>query len=143
MPPKLDEVVQAEIASNSKKFPSTYQSKLFSLPLSTKRARSDGQGVAATKKLKVDYSSENIEEESGNVATTTDSSKLLPVTRDAFLNKYRVAGLQDTYYQEDWIDAKTANRWHNELKNLPQWYRPKLKVYGKEIQQSRSIAGEI
>lgn len=145
MPSKTDSV-QSVIASRPKRS-STYQSKLFSLPITTKRANQDDKEAFAKKKSKRDDNTTKVEEEDdeeevGNVATTTDSSKLLQVTREAFLDQYRVEGLKDIYYQEDWIDAKTAHRWHNELKAMPQWYRPKLKVYGKEIQQSRAIAGE-
>lgn len=144
MPSTTDRLRSDSVASPKRA--STYQSKLFSLHLSTKRAKADSKEAPAKKKLKVDdkaTQTEKEEEEEENVATTTDSRKLLPVTREAFLKQYQVEGLKDTYYQADWIDAKTAQRWHNELKELPQWYRPKLKVYGKEIQQSRAIAGEI
>lgn len=65
---------------------------------------------------------------------------LLPVSRTDFVSKYAVKGLSDIYYQPDWIDAKTASKWHRELCTLEQWYRPTLKVYGREIQQSRAIA---
>lgn len=43
-------------------------------------------------------------------------------------------------HRPDWVDAETAEQWRKELDTLSEWYRPHLKVYGKTIQQSRSIA---
>ncbi|KAN0066404.1 hypothetical protein ACQY0O_000498 [Thecaphora frezii] len=64
-----------------------------------------------------------------------------PVTRKSFCDAYRVDGLPDAdvYYRTGWIDPRTAERWRKELDALPEWYRPKLKVYGREITQSREI----
>ena len=66
----------------------------------------------------------------------------LPVTRTDFCSKYRVDGLPDAeiFYKPDWIDRRTAERWRRELAALPEWYRPTLKVYGRDIVQSREIA---
>lgn len=74
--------------------------------------------------------------------TTTDPSALKPVTHKAFLSKYAVSGLDNVYYNRCWVSGPTAHRWRRELDALLEWYRPKLKVYGREIQQSRAIAGE-
>ncbi|CAE6418864.1 unnamed protein product [Rhizoctonia solani] len=46
----------------------------------------------------------------------------------------------DVYYQEDFIPPKTANEWYEELNELDTWYRPTLKVYGRDVIQSRLIA---
>ncbi|KAM0787140.1 hypothetical protein ACM66B_006391 [Microbotryomycetes sp. NB124-2] len=46
----------------------------------------------------------------------------------------------DVLYHPTFVDEKTANRWYNELLDIPGWYQPTLKMYGKEITQSRKIA---
>ncbi|GAA5932000.1 alpha-ketoglutarate-dependent dioxygenase AlkB family protein [Sporobolomyces koalae] len=46
----------------------------------------------------------------------------------------------DVFYVEDFIDRKLAQTWHDELCNIEGWYQPTLKMYGKEITQSRKIA---
>ncbi|KAG8720348.1 hypothetical protein FRC08_000501 [Ceratobasidium sp. 394] len=46
----------------------------------------------------------------------------------------------DTYYKEDFIKPETANQWYEELNALDTWYRPTLKVYGRDVIQSRTIA---
>ncbi|GAA6016661.1 hypothetical protein JCM10207_000139 [Rhodosporidiobolus poonsookiae] len=60
--------------------------------------------------------------------TTLDSSTRLPLA-DA-----------DIFYLPDFVDEQTAQGWYDELLALPEWYRPTLKVYGKEVVQSRKIA---
>ncbi|GAA5845895.1 hypothetical protein JCM9279_002416 [Rhodotorula babjevae] len=46
----------------------------------------------------------------------------------------------DAYYVPSIIDEATAQEWHDELLKLDEWYRPTLKVYGKDVVQSRKIA---
>ncbi|KAL5637238.1 hypothetical protein ACGC1H_001028 [Rhizoctonia solani] len=46
----------------------------------------------------------------------------------------------DVYYQEDFIPSEMANKWYEELNELDTWYRPTLKVHGREVIQSRLIA---
>ncbi|GAA5906206.1 hypothetical protein JCM5296_005538 [Sporobolomyces johnsonii] len=47
----------------------------------------------------------------------------------------------DAFYVSEFIvDEHTAQKWHDELLKLPDWYQPTLKMYGKEITQSRKIA---
>ncbi|GAA5962323.1 hypothetical protein JCM21900_003088 [Sporobolomyces salmonicolor] len=47
----------------------------------------------------------------------------------------------DVFYIPEFIgDEQTAQKWHDELLKLPNWYQPTLKLYGKEITQSRKIA---
>ncbi|KAJ9476979.1 Fe2OG dioxygenase domain-containing protein [Pseudozyma hubeiensis] len=64
------------------------------------------------------------------------------VTRSDFCNAYKVSDLPDAeiYYKPDFIDRSLAEEWRSQLDKLPEWYRPKLKVYGREITQSREIA---
>ncbi|CAE6385282.1 unnamed protein product [Rhizoctonia solani] len=59
----------------------------------------------------------------------------------AFSTKYKVE-LEgaDVYYKEDFIPSETADQWYEELNTLDTWYRPTLKVYGRDVIQSRLIA---
>ncbi|CAE6423741.1 unnamed protein product [Rhizoctonia solani] len=58
-----------------------------------------------------------------------------------FSTKYKIE-LEgaDVYYKEDFIPSETADQWYEELNTLDTWYRPTLKVYGKDVIQSRLIA---
>lgn len=64
------------------------------------------------------------------------------VTQPDFCSAYKVTDLPDAevYYKSDFIDRSLAEEWRSQLDRLPEWYRPKLKVYGREITQSREIA---
>lgn len=106
----------------------------------SKRLRVEGKGGDIIDTEEKNKNSESIVQHRG---TTTDSRELHPVTREEFLSKYAVEGLPHVYYCPGWIDFETAQKWRLELNNLLQWYRPKLKVYGREIQQSRGIAGKF
>ncbi|QRV72286.1 2OG-Fe(II) oxygenase family protein [Ceratobasidium sp. AG-Ba] len=46
----------------------------------------------------------------------------------------------DAYYKEDFIEPDVASEWYEELNQLHTWYRPTLKVYGRNVIQSRTIA---
>ncbi|GAA5915449.1 hypothetical protein JCM6882_007895 [Rhodosporidiobolus microsporus] len=46
----------------------------------------------------------------------------------------------EVFYVPDFADAETAQGWYDELLKLPDWYRPTLRVYGKDVTQSRKIA---
>ncbi|GAA6030639.1 hypothetical protein JCM8097_006251 [Rhodosporidiobolus ruineniae] len=46
----------------------------------------------------------------------------------------------DVFYVPDFVNEDTARGWYEEMLALPDWYRPTLKVYGKEVTQSRQIA---
>ncbi|KZT35231.1 hypothetical protein SISSUDRAFT_1051700 [Sistotremastrum suecicum HHB10207 ss-3] len=58
------------------------------------------------------------------------------------LDEYRVEDLPgaDVLYIPDFIPEETASEWYQALEQSCTWYHPKLKVYGKEVSQSRSIA---
>ncbi|KAJ1308296.1 hypothetical protein OPQ81_004010 [Rhizoctonia solani] len=60
---------------------------------------------------------------------------------EEFSNKYgmRLEGA-DVYYQEDFITPEIANIWYEQLNDIDTWYRPTLKVYGRDVIQSRLIA---
>jgi hypothetical protein len=137
MPTRAAQKRPNEDSTSSSSKSSTYQSKLFQAPSKRTISATKVEEATPNKRPKREDA-----DEKGQIATTTDDRELVPVSREAFVSQYHVQGLQDVYYQPDWIDAKTAHRWHSELQDLKEWYRPKLKVYGREIQQSRSIAGE-
>lgn len=44
--------------------------------------------------------------------------KAVPVTKADFRQKYKVEGIPDVYYKEDWIDHETSQRWMRELTSL-------------------------
>ncbi|KAF8149091.1 hypothetical protein B0H34DRAFT_668001 [Crassisporium funariophilum] len=46
----------------------------------------------------------------------------------------------EVYYVPSFIEGEIAETWYRELLELDSWYQPKLKMYGKEITQSRKIA---
>ncbi|GAA6063524.1 hypothetical protein JCM10212_006697 [Sporobolomyces blumeae] len=57
------------------------------------------------------------------------------------LEQYRLPFVDgDVFYCDDFVDPETAQAWHDELVNVDGWYQPTLKMYGKEITQSRKIA---
>ncbi|GAA5869880.1 hypothetical protein JCM16303_001828 [Sporobolomyces ruberrimus] len=46
----------------------------------------------------------------------------------------------DVYYVPSFVEDDLAQQWYQELINIDGWYQPTLKMYGKEITQSRKIA---
>ncbi|SPO19799.1 uncharacterized protein UTRI_00191_B [Ustilago trichophora] len=64
------------------------------------------------------------------------------VTQSTFCTTYKISDLPNAkiYYNPNFIDCTLAEEWRQQLDHLPEWYRPKLKVYGREITQSREIA---
>ncbi|PWN34892.1 uncharacterized protein FA14DRAFT_160305 [Meira miltonrushii] len=107
---------------------------MYNLRLGAKRGRDEVE--SANKKPKEEQN-EQLETACG---TTTDDSQLVPVTRPEFLKAYAIKGMENVYYKHNWIPSTLAHQWRRELNDLLEWYRPKLKVYGREIQQSRKIA---
>lgn len=108
---------------------------MYNLRLGAKRGR-DQVGESVNKKFKKEENEQN----QTTCGTTTENDQLVPVTRSEFLHAYAIKGLENVYYKHDWIPSSLAHQWRRELTNLMEWYRPKLKVYGREIQQSRKIA---
>jgi alkylated DNA repair dioxygenase AlkB len=104
---------------------------MYNLRFGVKRGRDEVE--SASKKLKK-------EEEQSEGGTTTDNNQLVPVTRPEFLQAYAIKGMENVFYKHNWIPSTLAHQWRRELNELLEWYRPKLKVYGREIQQSRKIA---
>lgn len=47
------------------------------------------------------------------------------------------------FYQHEFIDEDTANRWYTQLTELETWYRPTLSMCGKPYVQSRYIASYV
>ncbi|KPV72861.1 uncharacterized protein RHOBADRAFT_46450 [Rhodotorula graminis WP1] len=69
---------------------------------------------------------------------TVDAAESSQVT---CLDEYRLPLADgDAFYVPSIVDEATAQQWHDELVNLDEWYRPTLKVYGKDVVQSRKIA---
>lgn len=60
------------------------------------------------------------------------------VTRSEFLAPTKTP-IPGVHYLEKFIPHSTAREWYESLVALPQWYRPMLKLYGREIVQSRQI----
>ncbi|KAF9526333.1 hypothetical protein CPB83DRAFT_857932 [Crepidotus variabilis] len=46
----------------------------------------------------------------------------------------------DVYYVPSLVTKKKSDEWYTSLLELDSWYQPTLKVYGKEVTQSRKIA---
>jgi hypothetical protein len=59
------------------------------------------------------------------------------------LDEYKMKDMPDSdvYYMPDFISTELSESWYKDLLQLDSWYQPKLKVYGREILQSRKIAG--
>jgi alkylated DNA repair dioxygenase AlkB len=107
------------------------------LPIKRKRNRSkspeNGGKVQkfkapAPRKPRVSIPEDELDENSRQVA-------------DSALATYKV-DMPDAsiYYIPDLISPQTASEWYDQLADLPTWYRPTLKVYGKSVLQSRDIA---
>ncbi|GLB37902.1 putative 2OG-Fe(II) oxygenase superfamily protein [Lyophyllum shimeji] len=58
------------------------------------------------------------------------------------LEDFRLTDMPDAevFYVPRFVDEAVAEEWYLALLELDSWYRPKLKVYGREITQSRKIA---
>ncbi|KAE8219330.1 hypothetical protein CF319_g6953 [Tilletia indica] len=66
-----------------------------------------------------------------------------PVTDPNFTSTYRVTGLHpraQVFYCEDFVKPDLAREWRERLLSEMEWYRPTLRVYGKDVTQSRQIA---
>ena len=141
----------------------TFQSTLFNIKFGAQRHRLPPSVVKASRAVSPscgNASGEAEHSESGLkrpkldciASSRTTSSTAAPryhhrgpfsqVTRPAFCSAYKVGDLPDAevYYKADFIDRSLAEEWRQQLDRLPEWYRPKLKVYGREITQSREIA---
>lgn len=62
-----------------------------------------------------------------------------PVTSESFMQSVWTP-FEGVHYLNSFIPTPLATEWYEKLLALPQWYRPTLKLYGREIVQSRSIA---
>ncbi|CAD6900175.1 unnamed protein product [Tilletia controversa] len=68
-----------------------------------------------------------------------------PVTDPAFTSSHRVPDLHpkaEVFYCEDFVTPELADGWKDQLMSELAWYRPTLRVYGRDVVQSRQIAGE-
>ena len=76
-----------------------------------------------------------------SVANDEDLKSILTSISDPTLDQYRITVPNASiYYIPELIEDEISCRWYENLLNLPTWYRPTLKVYGKSIVQSRKIA---
>lgn len=66
-------------------------------------------------------------------------SDFVPVTSPEFVASTSTP-IQDCFYQRSFISRQQSSQWYDDLLALPHWYRPTLKMYGREIVQSREIA---
>ncbi|ORY47095.1 hypothetical protein BCR35DRAFT_322888 [Leucosporidium creatinivorum] len=73
---------------------------------------------------------------------TADPQEPSPSSSQAVLPPSSRLPLKDAeiYYLPTFITEEKAKGWYDELLEVGEWYQPKLKVYGKEIVQSRKIA---
>ncbi|EPQ31993.1 uncharacterized protein PFL1_00191 [Pseudozyma flocculosa PF-1] len=145
-------------ALSSADAPTSYQPTLFELRFGPRRNRKPTHEASppdrlspSRKRVKLDDTDKQSEGTSSSSDASYDTPTVAPlnghrgpfhsITRPAFCDRYRIEDLPgaDIFYRPDWIDSKTAERWRRELDALPDWYQPKLKVYGREITQSREI----
>ncbi|KAF9477711.1 hypothetical protein BDN70DRAFT_914008 [Pholiota conissans] len=65
-----------------------------------------------------------------------------PAEQVSGLDEHRILDMQhcDVYYMPAFISEDVADNWFTALLELDSWYQPKLKMYGREIPQSRKIA---
>lgn len=70
-----------------------------------------------------------------------DPNPIFKQVTDPSLDIYKL-NLPDAncYYIPNLFPSSSSTLWYTDLLNLPTWYRPTLKVYGKSVLQSRSIA---
>ncbi|KIM37334.1 hypothetical protein M413DRAFT_448620 [Hebeloma cylindrosporum] len=86
-----------------------------------------------------------IERPSASSPTPKIEAQIKPVFEQVstLSSKFRLNEMADSevYYVPDFInDSKKAGEWYDSLLGLDSWYQPKLKMYGREITQSRKIA---
>lgn len=149
----------SEQASSSSSSPTkrTFQSTLFNVKFGAQRTKlpliKTDEIIAKRKQSQVAIQTDD-QPNSKRLRTAFDPSVAIAapkfhhrgpfhqVTRPEFCSAFRLDELPDAevYYQPDFIDRSLAEEWRSQLDRLPEWYRPKLKVYGREITQSREIA---
>lgn len=66
-------------------------------------------------------------------------SDFVPVTSPKFVASTSTP-IENCFYQRSFISREQSSEWYDSLLDLPHWYRPTLKMYGREIVQSREIA---
>lgn len=73
---------------------------------------------------------------------TLPAAEQAPQVSAPALERYKLADLPDSdiYYLDSFVAPETAQTWYDEMLALEGWYHPTLKLYGKAVTQSRSIA---
>ncbi|EST09785.1 Alpha-ketoglutarate-dependent dioxygenase AlkB-like protein [Kalmanozyma brasiliensis GHG001] len=148
------------VASSSSPTKRTFQSTLFNVKFGAQRNRlpptkTDSSVAKRTRSQSAAQDDDSIQDEkrpkteATSVSTAPSAAPKYhhrgpfhQVTRPDFCSTYAITDLPDAdiYYKPDFIPRRLAEEWRSQLDRLPEWYRPKLKVYGREITQSREIA---
>ncbi|KAL9936896.1 hypothetical protein V8E36_004131 [Tilletia maclaganii] len=71
------------------------------------------------------------------------ASQFHQVTDPAFTSLYQVPDIHpraSVFYNESFISHNLAHEWKTRCQEELQWYRPTLRVYGRDVIQSRQIA---
>ncbi|KAK0569049.1 hypothetical protein OC861_001291 [Tilletia horrida] len=79
-----------------------------------------------------------------SLSTKNPAHAFLQVTDPAFTKPYHVSGLHpraQVYYCPAFVSPQQADQWKERLLVELLWYKPTLKVYGRDVIQSRQIAG--
>ncbi|SJX60188.1 uncharacterized protein SRS1_11502 [Sporisorium reilianum f. sp. reilianum] len=160
--PPASASTDAAASTSSSPSKRTFQSTLFNVKFGAQRSRlppikAEGSVAKRTRsQSSYDHDGSEAADDAGRsdkvARTETTTRSAAPkyhhrgpfhqVTQPAFCSSYRIDDLPDAevYYKSDFIDRTLAEEWRSQLDRLPEWYRPKLKVYGREITQSREIA---
>ncbi|KZT54972.1 hypothetical protein CALCODRAFT_437771 [Calocera cornea HHB12733] len=109
----------------------------FSLKLSGISTRGLATSAAVTKPTKVPSSPSKAKKKG-----TSKWKEGEQVTKEDFVSQYLLPNMPggEVYYMPTFVDHPTSERWYRALDALDTWYHPTLKVHGKTLTQSRSIA---
>lgn len=100
---------EMEMADSSNNSISSKKAKLESPSTATE----DSEPITSTSKFKVEDNEDLKERKQDDLPF-----KALQVTNPSFIETYKVSGIPDVYYMENWIDSKTSRKWLKELEGL-------------------------
>uniref|UniRef100_A0A8H7XMU3 Fe2OG dioxygenase domain-containing protein n=1 Tax=Psilocybe cubensis TaxID=181762 RepID=A0A8H7XMU3_PSICU len=74
--------------------------------------------------------------------TKVDNESVSQFQQVSNLEEHRIKDmpLSEIYYVPDFISKEDSDEWYKALLALDTWYRPTLKIFGREVVQSRKIA---